>query len=201
MDHEAILAALRGNRYEARYFQTKEEAAAYLNETLDGAEIGFGDSATIAAMGLAKSLAAHNTVTDPSQYPDIRDFVAVGKKCLTTEYFLTSVNAITESGILVNMDGTGNRVAGSLFGHKKVFFVVGRNKICPTLEDAVYRVRNVAAPRNAQRFGKKTPCAVKGDKCYDCKSPERICNGLVIHYKKMSNMEMEVILIDEDLGL
>lgn len=87
-----------------------------------------------------------------------------------------------------------------MFGHEKVYFVVGANKIEPTLEKAIWRARNIAAPRNAKRLGLKTPCAVKADKCYDCKSPERICNGLLIHLRKMNDIEMEVVLIRESLG-
>lgn len=102
---------------------------------------------------------------------------------------------------MVNLDGTGNRIAGSLFGHKKVFFVVERNKIMTTLDQAIDRVRNVAAPLNSQRIGLFNPCVVRGDRCYDCSSQRRICNALVIHLKKMNDMDMEVVLINQDLGL
>lgn len=115
-------------------------------------------------------------------------------------YFFTSVNAIAETGEMVNIDGAGNRVAGSLFGHEKVYFIAGTNKIESTLEKAVYRARNVAAPMNAARHNFKTPCAVKQDKCYDCASPDRICCAEIIHLQKMRFIEMEVILINEPLG-
>ena len=98
------------------------------------------------------------------------------------------------------MDGVGNRAASTLFGHRRVYFVAGRNKVSPDFAAALHRVRNVVAPKNAQRLGCKTPCAVKADRCYNCKSPERICRGLVVHYQKMLSMEMEVVLVDEDLG-
>ena len=87
-----------------------------------------------------------------------------------------------------------------MYGHKRVYFVVGINKIEPDYDRALWRARNVAAPKNAQRLGRKTPCAVKGDRCYDCKSPERICRGLVVLWEAVANMEMEVVLIDQDLG-
>ena len=114
--------------------------------------------------------------------------------------FLTSVNGVTEDGILINLDGTGNRVAGSLFGHKKVYFIVGKNKIAPDMEKSIWRVRNIAAPHNAQRLKLRTPCAIKADKCYNCASPDRICNGLMIMMKKMNDIDMEVVLINEELG-
>ena len=103
---------------------------------------------------------------------------------------------------LINIDGTGNRVASTLYGHKKVWFVVGRNKLAPTYEEALWRARNIAAPKNAQRLKRKTPCAVKADHCYDCKSPERICRGLAVLWARPNaTEEMEVVLIGEALGM
>ena len=77
---------------------------------------------------------------------------------------------------------------------------MGRNKLAPDYDAALWRARNIAGPKNAQRLQKKTPCAVKGDKCYDCKSPERICSALVVYWRKPSSMDFEVVLVDEDLG-
>ena len=114
--------------------------------------------------------------------------------------YVTSVNGMDEDGDLINIDGAGNRVAATLFGHRKVYFVVGRNKLAPTYEEALWRARNISAPKNAQRLQRKTPCAAKGDKCYDCKSPERICRALVVLWEPMMGMEAEVVLVDEDLG-
>ena len=111
-----------------------------------------------------------------------------------------SVNGLAETGELINIDGSGNRVASTLYGHEKVYLVIGRNKLAPTYDEALWRARNIAAPKNAQRMGRKTPCAVKGDRCYDCKSPDRICRGLVVLWEAMMGMEMEVVLVDEDLG-
>ena len=117
------------------------------------------------------------------------------------DVYLLSANAIAENtGEILNIDGTGNRVASSLFGHRKVYLVAGRNKVSPDYDSALWRLRNVVAPKNAQRLGRKTPCAAKGERCYNCDSPERICNGLVVLYKKMRAMDMEVVLIDQELG-
>ena len=137
-----------------------------------------------------------------------------------TEHYITSVNGLAETGELINIDGTGNRVSSTLYGHKKVYFVVGRNKLAPTYDEALWRARNIAGPKNAQRLNRKTPCAVSGDRCYDCKSPERICralvvrwekcfdckspericNALVVLWRKVTSCDMEVVLVDEDLG-
>lgn len=197
---EDIKKSFCSKGYEVKIFESKEAAASYIESLFDGEIIGFGDSLTLEEMELNKRLSVKNTVIDPAVAPE-GHFTETAKNALTTKYFFTSANGVTSDGIIVNLDGTGNRVAGSLFGHEKVFFVIGSNKITDTLEDAVCRVRNVAAPLNARRLKLKTPCAVKGDRCYDCSSPDRICNGLLIQYRKMNDIEMEIIIIDENLGL
>ena len=145
-------------------------------------------------IGLAERLRTHNTLH--WHWTGDGDQAAAA----TCQVYLSSVNGAAETGELINIDGNGNRVASSLYGHKKVWFIVGRNKLAPTYEEALWRARNIAAPKNAQRLGRKTPCAVHGDRCYDCKSPERICRGLVVLWEAVANMEMEVVLIDQDLG-
>ncbi|MCQ4637721.1 lactate utilization protein [Anaerovorax odorimutans] len=201
MKIETVMEALIKNRYSVHCFSSGEEAADYLDRSLNGKVIGFGDSATMSHMKLYERLSAHNTVYDPNQSKDNDEFLEIAQKCLTTEVFLTSVNAMSETGELVNIDGTGNRIAGSLFGHEKVYFIISTNKIEPTLEKAVWRARNIAAPKNAMRYKLRTPCAVKGDRCYDCSSPDRICNALTIHMKKMNDIEdVEIVLINEELG-
>jgi len=198
---DKFIHALKRRGYEVSLFHTGAEAAAYLDGAIDGRSVGFGDSETMLSMGLYDLLAAHNEVHDPMHRPEGESFRETAKKTLLTDVFLTSLNAMAETGELVNIDGTGNRVAGSLFGHEKVYFVVSLNKLCPTLEDAIFRARNVAAPRNAARHGFRNPCAVRGDRCYDCSAKDRICNALVVHYRKMRGIQMEVVLIREELGL
>jgi len=122
------------------------------------------------------------------------------REAILTDLFLTGTNAVTETGMLVNLDMIGNRVGGITFGPKYVVIVVGRNKIVSTLEDAMNRIKNFAAPANAIRHGKKTPC-VKTSYCLDCKSPDRICNIWTIHEKSHPKGRITVILINQDLGL
>ena len=196
---EAAIKNFEANGFTVKHFATGEEATAYLDKEIDGTTVGFGDSHTLIAMHVADRLAKHNYIVDPNACPD-NVFIPVVEKALNTEVFLTSVNGASETGEMVNIDSTGNRVAGSLFGHKKVYYVFSVNKLMPTLEKAIWRARNIAAPINAKRFGFKTPCAVKGDRCYNCKSPDRICNKLVIYMKQGKRMEEEIILIDESLG-
>ncbi len=196
-DFTAVQSALESRGYTVRTFASGEEAAAYLDSQIDGSTIGFGGSGTVRDTGVYELLAAHNTAFwHWKQEP-----VEARKNAMNADYYVTSVNALAETGELVNIDGAGNRVASMLFGHKKVYYMIGRNKLCPTYEDACWRARNVAAPHRAQQMGKKTPCAAKADKCYDCKSPERICRGFVTLWGPMMGMEAEVLLIDEDLGL
>lgn len=182
--------------YTVKTFATGAEAAVYLNGAIDGTTVGIGGSMSVQQLGLYDLLASHNEVhwhwvNGPAEREQ-----AVG-----TQVYLTSVNGLAETGELINIDGAGNRVASTLYGHKKVYFLVGRNKLAPTYDEALWRARNIAAPKNAQRLQKKTPCAVKGDRCYNCKSPERICRGLVVLWGPMMGMEAEVILVDEDLGM
>ena len=200
MDVADVMASLKRKGYAVSYFENAQEAVVYLDDAVHNKTVGFGDSATLTSMGLFEKLCSHNEVFDPQHRPSGLDFIATAKQCLTTEVYLTSVNSLAETGEIVNIDGTGNRVAGALFGHEKVFFVTGTNKLVPTLEDAIWRARNIAAPKNAMRLGLRTPCAQKGDRCYDCSSPDRICNGLLIHFQKMNDIAMEVVLIDENLG-
>lgn len=202
MDLQKTIAALEKKRYTVSVFPTPQAAADYLDQAIDRKTVGFGDSKTLKDMGLFDRLATHNVVYDPNQSSDNDQFLEIAQKTLTTEIFLTSVNAVAETGEMVNLDGTGNRMAGSLFGHRRIYFVIGSNKIVPDLEEAIWRTRNIAAPQNALRLGLRTPCALKGgNRCYDCMSRDRICNALAIYFRKMNDIEdVEVILIDAEMG-
>ena len=200
MDISKVLENFRNNGFEASYFETKEEASAYLNEKIDNTTVGFGGSMTLSEMGLIDSLKTHNEVISHWSVPEGMTVAQVLDKAMRTDVYLTSANGASEKGELVNIDGTGNRVGSTLFGHNKVYFVLGINKFEENLDKAIYRARNVSAPPNAKRLGRNTPCAVKGDRCYDCNSPERICRGLVVHYRKMSSCDIEVVIIGEKLG-
>ena len=195
---DSVKTSLEARGYMVRVFSTGKEAADYLDAAVDGTSVGFGGSATLDALGLYERLGTHNQVVWHWKQED-KD--AARREAMTTGVYLTSVNALAETGELVNIDGAGNRAAATLFGHEKVFYVIGRNKLAPTYEEAVWRARNIAAPQRARQLGKKTPCAVKCDRCYDCKSPERVCRGLVTLWGPMMGMEAEVLLVDEELGL
>lgn len=182
--------------YTVKLFATKEEAADYLDGAIDKTSVGFGGSVTAQELGLYDRLAAHNEVHwhwvgGPGER----------KLAMNTAVYITSANGLAETGEIVNIDGGGNRVASTLYGHEKVYFVIGRNKLAPTYDEALWRARNIAAPKNAQRLGRKTPCAIKADRCYNCSSPDRICRGLVVMWGPMLGFETEIVLVDEDLGM
>lgn len=194
MDCTKLLANFKNHGFTAKYFDTTAEAGAYLADELKGEIIGFGGSVTLRDMELYDLLSKENTVCwhwkNPADATRFSEFTA----------YVTSANAVSETGELVNIDATGNRVASSLYGGKKLYFVCGVNKMTPDLPAAIDRARNVAAPANAKRLNRKTPCVVTG-KCHDCSSPERICRGMVIHMRPMNGFERtEVIIVGENLG-
>lgn len=189
---------LEKNGFIVSIFSDKNEAADYLNSVIDGKTVGAGGSMSLQDLGILPRLAMHNTV-----YKEMKDLSRqqIDKSSMNAEIYLMSANAIAENtGEILNIDGIGNRVSSSLFGHQKVYIVAGKNKISPDFTTALWRLKNVVAPKNAQRLNRKTPCALKADKCYNCNSPERICKALVVHYKKIESMDMEVILVNENLG-
>lgn len=137
MELQKTIASLQEKGYNVSCFPTAKQAVAYLTQAVTQKTVGFGDSVTLQSLNLFEALATHNKVLDPSHCAAGMDFWTTAKQCLTTDIFFTSVNALAETGEMVNIDETGNRIAGSLFGHEKVYFVIGTNKIVPTLEDAV----------------------------------------------------------------
>ncbi len=194
--------ALKENGFEAVYASTKTDALKeVLNCVPKNALIGVGGSITVRELGLIDALSqrghriAEHWLSDLA--PDER--MEIRRQQLTSDVFLTSSNAITESGQLVNIDGAGNRVAAMIFGPKKVIVIAGVNKIVKDLKEALDRVNSVAAPMNAKRLNRKTPCAVTG-KCTDCRSPERICNVTTIINRKLVRTDITIILVDEILG-
>ena len=193
-DLKKLSGTLEELGYTVRCFDTAAQAADYLDRQIDGRTVSFGGSVTLQEMGLYPRLSAHNQVVWHWEGGSLAD-------AMTTDVYISSVNGLAETGEIINIDGTCNRVASTLFGHQTVYLVVGRNKIAPDYESALWRARNIAAPKNAQRLKRKTPCAAKGDRCYNCKSPERICKALTVLWGKPGGVEhMELILVDQELG-
>lgn len=200
MSFQKVTEALTRRGYRVTLFETKEEATAYLSDTVKGCTVGFGGSVTLQEMGLYGRLSGENRVFWHWEIPPTSSRDEILTAAQTADVYVASVNGLSETGEIVQIDGTCNRVSAMLYGHKRVVFVVGRNKLAESLDAAIARARNVAAPLNAQRLARKTPCAAKGDRCYDCKSPERICRALTVLWEKPGGCDYEVVLVSEDLG-
>ena len=204
IDIKRTIKALERNNFVVHYFETGAEAVDYLQSRIQNKRVAIGDSHTLLELNVHDTLSKVNDdITDIQRPLPGESFRDTALRTMGRDVFLTSVNALSQTGEMVNIDGTGNRVAASLFGSQEVFFVLGTNKITPDLASAIYRARNVAAPLNSKKNKKSSlnPCAKLEEKCYDCGSPDRICNALTIYYKKMRNMQtMEIIIINESLG-
>lgn len=197
---ETLIKNLKELGYEVSFFDTATQAAIYMNQKIDGKTIGFGGSVSLDQMGLYDSLGSHNTVYWHNGVADKKANEEMKRKAASADIYISSVNAIAETGEIVNIDGLCNRVSAIFYGHEKVYLVIGTNKIEKDYDKALYRARNIAAPLNAKRLGRNTPCAKNADRCYDCKSPDRICKGLSVLWGKPIAADFEIILIDEKLG-
>ena len=194
-DFTKVAKALEQRGFHVRCFAAGEAACAYLEEKLAGKTVGIGGSMTAEELGLDRRLTAVGCQVIWHWKGGSLQQAAVAQA------YLTSVNALAETGELINIDGSGNRVASMVFGHEEVYYIVGRNKLAPDYDAALWRARNVASPKNARRLGKDTPCAAKADRCYDCKSPQRICRALsVLWAAPVAIPYSEVLLVDEPLG-
>ena len=180
------------------YAETKEEALKIaLSLIPEGCSVTMGGAMSAHEIGLPQALAAGNyNFIDRDKIEDKR---AAMLAAYDADYFLASANAMTEDGILVNIDGNANRVSAIAQGPKNVLFIIGMNKICIDVDSALKRARNVAAPINAQRFGLDTPCTKTGS-CMNCKSPDTICcQFLITRYSKHPG-RIKVILVNDFLG-
>lgn len=181
------VGGLRRRGFEAELVATKAEALARVLKEAEAAQsVGWGGSESIREIGAREALAAAGK--------EIRDHQTV------MDLFLLSANAITADGVIVNIDGTGNRVAASIYGPKRVVYVIGRNKVVNGgLLEAIARAKRCACPPNCRRLNRKTPCAELGV-CADCESPDRICKVTAFFDRAPSRTSTLVILVDEELG-
>lgn len=186
--------------YTVSVFEKASEAVDYLDSSIDGKSVGFGGSVTLTQLGLYDRLASHNTVTSHGRIPEGSSDKEMRMASHNAQIYISSVNGLAESGEIVNIDATCNRVASIFYGHERVYLVIGKNKLAPDCEGALWRARNIASPKNAKRLGVKTPCAVNADKCYNCNSPQRICRALTVLWEKPMASDIEILLVDEELG-
>ncbi len=195
---EKVIKALNSRNIEAFYAESKEEALKKALELIpEGSSISMGGSMSAREIGLVDKLKEGNyNFIDRDNSEDKR---AATLMAYDADFYLSSVNAMTEDGVLVNIDGNSNRVSAIAFGPKNVIFIVGMNKVCNDVDGAMKRARNVAAPVNAQRFGLTTPCTQNGA-CLNCKSPDTICCQFLITRYSRHNGRIHVILVNDNLG-
>ena len=195
---QKVIKGLESRNMNGYYAATKEEALRIaLSLIPEGSFIGMGGAMSAHEIGLVDALKNGNyNFIDRDNAADRR---AAMLAAYDADVFLSSVNAMTDDGILVNIDGNANRVSAICQGPKKVVFIVGMNKVCADLDGAMKRARNVAAPINAQRFGLSTPCTKTG-KCMDCKSPDTICCQFLVTRFSRHAGRIHVILVNGSLG-
>ena len=200
MDFSKVMNNLESLGYSVHEFSTASEAAKWIDGEIDGCTVGLGGSETLHEMGIYGILSTHNTVYSHHVPKDGMSVDELRAAACRADVYLSSVNGLSENGEIVNIDACGNRVSSVFYGHRRVILVIGENKIAPDYDKALWRARNIASPLNARRLGRKTPCAVKADKCYDCKSPDRICKELAVFWGCPTGALIDVVLVHEKLG-
>ena len=198
--------ALTENNFEVFVVENTDEAKSIVLEKIipeiAPKSVSWGGSLTFVATGLYDFLRNNRDFNVLDTYDKTlspEESLERRRQSLLVDLFITGSNAVTESGQLVNLDMIGNRVGALTFGPKNVIILVGRNKIVPDLDEAMFRIKNYAAPVNTMRLDKKTPCA-KTSFCVDCKSPDRICNTWTITEKSFPKKRVKIIMINKDLG-
>ena len=194
---QVVIKGLQSRNMTGYYAADKEEALAQALKLIgEESSVAMGGCESAHEIGLVKALQEGNYQYIDRSKMSPRDGLLAA---YDADVFLSSVNAMTSDGVLVNIDGNSNRVSCIAQGPKKVIFIVGMNKVCSDLDEAMKRARNVAAPANAQRFDVKTPCKVSG-KCFDCKSPHTICCQFLITRYSRHEGRIHVILVNDTLG-
>lgn len=195
---QKVIKGLESRNMTGYYAASKEEAVKLALELIpEGSSVTMGGAMSAHEIGLVDVLKDGNyNFIDRDQYEDKR---AAMLMAYDADVFLASANAMTEDGVIVNIDGNSNRVSAIAQGPKKVVFIVGMNKICDDVDGAMKRARNVAAPINAQRFGLQTPCSKTGS-CMNCKSPDTICCQILITRFSRHEGRIHVILVNDNLG-
>ena len=199
---EKMIQHLERRHFEAYYCNTGEEAVQKVNELIpDGSSVTWGGTMTVRDLQIPQILKGRGTldVWDRDLVETPEEKQEMYYRAFHADYYLSSANAISEDGIIVNIDGNGNRVAAITWGPKHVIFVIGMNKVAQDAEAALKRARSTASPINAARFDIKTPCQIDGQ-CHNCNSPQSICN--YVHFLRNSSKpgRIIVILVGESLG-
>ncbi len=198
---DRLIKNFKRRNFDAVFFNTREEAVNYLLSQFEkNKTVSWGGSVTLDELGIKEMLKTKNLrILDRDHTGSAEEKRKVQLDSFDSDYYLMSANAITKAGELVNVDGSGNRVASLIYGPKAVYVISGINKICETESDAMNRVRKYVAPLNAKRLGLKTPCNETGS-CQDCLSDQCICNHIVVTRRSWIRGRIKIILINEELG-
>ena len=200
-DYSKILENLNRRWFKGHFCKTKEEAKALALEIIGNDSVGFGGSITVSDLGIYDALLEKGNEMHWHWKVGTKEEKRTERETsLFADIYLASANALTRDGRVLNIDGTGNRVASLAFGPKRVLLIVGKNKLVDSIDEGIERTRRDCCPKNARRQNLKTPCSVT-DKCTDCSSPDRMCNIFTVtEYAPKGFREYHIILVDEDLG-
>ena len=201
IDYEALVKALKDRRFLPEVYDTAEEAKAAALRIIGDKSVGIGGSATVRDMKLAEALQENGNEVYWHWLAAKEAKQAARDKALNADVYMCSGNALAMDGRLVNIDGTGNRAAGLIYGPHEVVVIVGKNKIVNGLDEAIERIKRDTCPGNARRLGLDTPCAKTG-KCYDCRTAARMCNvTFILEAPTRQVKAFHVLIVKEDLGL
>ncbi|PWM30022.1 MAG: lactate utilization protein [Verrucomicrobia bacterium] len=199
MDLKKLSDTFRARGFKVDIFDDEHEASKFILAECENLNVGMGGSVTLSETGIADLLLKRGNAHWHFRNGDRGEIRAAAE----AEVYISGINAISQTGEIVNIDGVGNRVSAAIYGanRKKVIFVCGINKITDTLEKALWRAKNVASPLNAKRLKRATPYAAKADKCYNCNSPERICKVTAIFTRPTGdNVQTHIVIIKKTLG-
>ncbi len=199
---ERTIKSLGENNINGYLIEDRNELIKKIKELVpSGSVVGAGGSMTLSETGVMDLLKNDEYTFLDRNVPGLSadDINDIYRKSFGADAYFTSTNALTEKGEIYNVDGNGNRVAAMIYGPDKVIIVCGVNKIVKTLDDAIQRNREIAAPANVKRLTKKTPCATTG-RCMDCRSPEKICRAFTTITSQRDPNRMHVLIVNEDLG-
>lgn len=197
-----LIRNLKKRHMEGFYFSSKDELMSYLEGELESGDvIGSGGSVTLKELGVIDYINSRKDLEylDRNKCNSREEVEDIMRRAFTGDKYFLSTNAITRDGILVNIDGNGNRLAALIYGPKKVYVICGTNKICDDVESAYMRVKNIASPPNCIRLDKKMPCVSTG-KCENCLSPDCICNQIVVTRNSRDEERIKVLIVDGNWG-
>ncbi len=200
MKYETLIKNLTKKRFNPKFFEGQEEALDYLLSIIPPkSTIGFGGSMTVKELNVLELLQNNgHTLYHNSLTPEM-DKEKLYTLQSNADFYITSTNALSTTGDLINIDGNANRIASMVFGPKNVIVICGTNKIVDTIDEGIWRTRNVASPPNCVRLDKDTPCKISGH-CHNCNSVDTICNATLIQHHPTRGKVVHIIIIDKNLG-